>query len=191
MVSQELGIPQISTGDMFRAAMQNGTALGLKAKEYISKGQLVPDELTIGIVRERLSMEDCQKGYILDGFPRTVRQAEALDTIADIDVVIGLDIADDLIVKRLSGRRVCPGCGAPYHVSYLQGVNTCKVCGTQLIQRDDDRPETVLNRLSVYHQQTAPLVDYYAQQKKLTSIPAEGDLEEIRKNIISVIEASV
>ena len=156
IVCQRLGIPQVSTGDMLRAAIAAGTEMGLKAKAYMDQGQLVPDEVVIGIVRDRLAKEDCRKGYILDGFPRTVEQARALGTFAKIDVAINLDVPDDVLVKRLSGRRVCPLCGAPYHVDRLNGETVCKADGTPLIQRDDDRAETVLNRLTVYHQKTAP-----------------------------------
>mgnify|MGYP002868681988 CR=1 FL=1 len=143
-----LNIPQISTGDILRRAMKEGTETGIRAKGYIDAGQLVPDEVIIDIVKERLAMDDCANGYILDGFPRTVPQAEALDTFATIDSVIELDVADQVLVDRLSGRRVCVKCGATYHLSMLQGKTTCDVCGEELIQRNDDKAETVLNRLA-------------------------------------------
>ena len=179
IVCQRLGIPQVSTGDMLRAAIAAGTEMGLKAKEYMDQGQLVPDEVVIGIVKDRLADADCQKGYILDGFPRTVEQAKALSTFAKIDVAINLDVPDDVLVKRLSGRRVCPLCGAPYHVDRLNGETVCRADGTPLIQRDDDKAETVLNRLAVYHQKTAPLIDYYREAGLLKNIGGGLSLEEI------------
>ena len=189
IVCEKLGIPQISTGDMLRSAIANKTETGLKAKEYMDKGQLVPDAVVIDIVKERLVMEDCQKGYILDGFPRTVEQAQALGTFAKIDAAINLDVADEVLVQRLSGRRVCPLCGAPYHVDRLNGETLCKVDATPLIQRDDDKPETVLNRLKVYHQKTAPLIDYYRSEGKLVNITGSGSLEEISAEIFETLEA--
>jgi len=188
IVCQKLGIPQISTGDMLRSAIANKTETGLKAKEYMDKGQLVPDAVVIDIVKERLTMEDCQKGYILDGFPRTVEQAQALSTFAKIDAAINLDVADEVLVARLSGRRVCPLCGAPYHVDRLNGEKVCKVDATPLIQRDDDKAETVLNRLKVYHQKTAPLIDYYAGEGMLKNITGSGSLEEISEEIFKALE---
>jgi adenylate kinase len=163
-ICAELKIPQISTGDILRRAMKEGTETGKKAKSFIDAGQLVPDEVIIDIVKERLAMDDCKDGYILDGFPRTVPQAEALDTFATIDSVIELDVADQVLVDRLSGRRVCVKCGATYHLSMLNGKTTCDACGEELIQREDDKPETVLNRLKVYHAQTAPLIGYYEKK---------------------------
>ena len=174
-----LNIPQISTGDILRRAMKDGTETGLKAKSYIDAGQLVPDEVIINIVKERLAMDDCRNGYILDGFPRTVPQAEALDTFAAIDSVIDLDVADQVLVDRLSGRRVCVKCGATYHLSTLNGSTTCKVCGEELIQRNDDKAETVLNRLQVYHAQTAPLVGYYEQKGLLHKVDGARGYDEI------------
>ncbi len=189
IICQKMGIPQISTGDMLRAAIAAQTETGLKAKEYMDKGQLVPDAVVIDIVKERLNNEDCQKGYILDGFPRTVEQAQTLGTFADIDAAINLDVPDEVLVARLSGRRVCPLCGAPYHVDRLNGEKVCKVDATPLIQRDDDKPETVLNRLKVYHQKTAPLIDYYRSEGKLMNITGSGSLEEISAEIIETLEA--
>lgn len=189
IVCQRLGIPQVSTGDMLRAAIAAGTEMGLKAKAYMDQGQLVPDEVVIGIVRDRLAKEDCRKGYILDGFPRTVEQARALGTFAKIDVAINLDVPDDVLVKRLSGRRVCPLCGAPYHVDRLNGETVCKADGTPLIQRDDDKAETVLNRLAVYHQKTAPLIDYYRDEGLLKNIGGGLSLEEISEEIFRTLEA--
>jgi len=189
IICQKMGIPQISTGDMLRSAIAAQTETGLKAKEYMDKGQLVPDAVVIDIVKERLTDEDCQKGYILDGFPRTVEQAQSLGTFAKIDAAVNLDVADEVLVARLSGRRVCPVCGAPYHVDRLNGETLCKVDATPLIQRDDDKPETVLNRLKVYHQKTAPLIDYYRSEGKLVNITGSGSLEEISAEIFEALEA--
>ena len=189
IVCQRLRIPQVSTGDMLRAAIAAGTEMGRKAKEYMDQGQLVPDEVVIGIVKDRLADPDCQKGYILDGFPRTVEQAKALSTFAKIDVAINLDVPDDVLVKRLSGRRVCPLCGAPYHVDRLNGETVCRADGTPLIQRDDDKAETVLNRLAVYHQKTAPLIDYYREAGLLKNIGGGLSLEEISEEIFRTLEA--
>ena len=189
IVCQRLGIPQVSTGDMLRAAIAAGTEMGRKAKEYMDQGQLVPDEVVIGIVRDRLADADCQKGYILDGFPRTVEQAKALSTFAKIDVAINLDVPDDVLVKRLSGRRVCPLCGAPYHVDRLNGETVCRADGTPLIQRDDDKAETVQNRLAVYHQKTAPLIDHYRAEGLLKNIGGGLSLEEISEEIFRTLEA--
>lgn len=189
IVCQRLGIPQVSTGDMLRAAIAAGTEMGRKAKEYMDQGQLVPDEVVIGIVKDRLADPDCQKGYILDGFPRTVEQAKALSSFAKIDVAINLDVPDDVLVKRLSGRRVCPLCGAPYHVDRLNGETVCRADGTPLIQRDDDKAETVLNRLAVYHQKTAPLIDHYREAGLLKNIGGGLSLEEISEEIFRTLEA--
>jgi adenylate kinase len=169
----EYGIPQISTGDALRQAVKAGTELGLSAKKYMEAGELVPDELVIGIVEERLKKDDCQKGYILDGFPRTVAQAEALSKFAKIDVALNLSLADEVIIKRLSGRRVCLKCGGTYHISTLNGKDTCENCGEKLVQRKDDSPETIQNRLAVYAQQTAPLIDYYEKKGLLRTVECE------------------
>ncbi len=182
-----LNIPQISTGDILRRAMKEGTETGLKAKSYIDAGQLVPDEVIIDIVKERLTMDDCQGGYILDGFPRTVPQAEALATFAKIDCVIELDVADQVLVERLSGRRVCVKCGATYHLSMLNGKTTCDNCGEELIQRPDDKAETVLNRLNVYHEQTAPLVGYYEKKGLLKKIDGAQGLENTFRAIMDTL----
>ena len=184
-----LKIPQISTGDILRRAMKEGTETGIRAKSYIDAGQLVPDDVIIDIVKERLAMDDCAKGYILDGFPRTVPQAEALDTFATIDHVIELDVADQVLVERLSGRRVCVKCGATYHLSMLQGKTTCDVCGEELIQRNDDKAETVLNRLEVYHAQTAPLIGYYEKKGLLQKIDGAQGLEKTGEAILKALGA--
>lgn len=169
-VCERLGIPQISTGDILRRAMKDGTPTGLAAKAYVDKGELVPDSVVIDIVRERLAQADCANGYILDGFPRTVPQAEALAEFADIDAVIDIEVSDEKLTERLSGRRVCPSCGGTYHVSTLNGSMVCAKCGVGLVQRNDDKAETVLGRLKVYHAQTAPLIDYYAQRGLLKAV---------------------
>ena len=187
IVCQRLGIPQVSTGDMLRAAIAAGTERGRKAKEYMDQGQLVPDEVVIGIVKDRLADPDCQKGYILDGFPRTVEQAKALSTFAKIDVAINLDVPDDVLVKRLSGRRVCPLCGAPYHVDRLNGETVCRADGTPLIQRDDDKAETVLSRLNVYHKQTAPLIEFYEQRGLLRRVDGAQPMEDCFEAILKAL----
>ncbi len=170
LLMKELGIPQISTGDMLRQAMKAETEMGLAAKRYIEAGELVPDEVVIGIVKDRLAAGDCKNGYILDGFPRTVKQAEALDVFATIDVALNIALDDEVIVSRLAGRRVCLKCGATYHISTLDGREDCAACGEKLVQRKDDSPETIRNRLSVYAAQTAPLIDYYAQKGLLKTV---------------------
>ena len=189
VVCQKLGIPQISTGDMLRAAISAQTETGLKAKAYMDQGQLVPDEVVIDIVRERLEHDDCKNGYLLDGFPRTVLQAEALETFAKIDAVIDIDVSDEKLVERLSGRRVCLSCGGTYHVSMLNGSTTCAKCGEQLIQRDDDKAETVLSRLSVYHAQTAPLIDFYTQRGLLKAVDGAQPMDECYAAILEALGA--
>ena len=170
---KELNIPQISTGDMFRRAIKEQTPTGMDAKRYMDKGELVPDEVVVAMVKERLAEHDCQNGYILDGFPRTVAQAEALDTIAHIDVALNIEVPDEIIIDRLSGRRVCTACGGTYHVSMLSGIK-CPVCGAELIQRDDDKPATVKNRLDVYQEKTAPLINYYEKKGILSTATCAG-----------------
>ncbi len=188
LLMNELGIPQISTGDMLRQAMKAETPLGLSAKRYIEAGDLVPDEVVIGIVKERLQAPDCQKGYILDGFPRTVPQAEALSEFARIDAALNLSLADEVIIKRLSGRRVCLKCGGTYHVSTLNGKDTCEKCGEKLVQRKDDSPETVKNRLAVYAEQTAPLIDFYAKKGLLITVECDPNAT-VEENYRQVKEA--
>lgn len=163
-ISDRYGLPHISTGDIFRENIKNGTPIGLLAKSYTDKGQLVPDEVTCEIVKDRLAKEDCRGGYLLDGFPRTLVQAEALDKFATIDAVININIDFSLLMARLCGRRVCRDCGESYHVSTLNGRTTCERCGGELYQRKDDNPETVESRLKVYTEQTAPLIDYYTRK---------------------------
>ena len=186
-VCAALNIPQISTGDILRRAIKEQTPTGLKAKSYMDAGQLVPDEVIIDIVRERLQQDDCKNGYIFDGFPRTVPQAEALDRFATIDAVVELAVDDEVLVKRVSGRRVCTKCGATYHVSLLNGKTDCAHCGETLIQRDDDKAETVLNRLKVYHSQTAPLVDYYSGKGLLYKVDGAAGMDAIYADILKIL----
>ena len=185
-VCERLGIPQISTGDILRRAMREQTPTGLVAKSYVDKGQLVPDSVVIDIVRERLAQEDCAGGYLLDGFPRTVPQAEALAQFAHIDAVIDIDVSDEKLIERLSGRRVCPACGGTYHISHLKG-DTCEKCGGKLIQRDDDKAETVLSRMSVYHAQTAPLIDYYDARGLLRKVDGSAPMDDCFSAILSAL----
>ena len=187
-ICDALRIPQISTGDILRRAIKEQTPTGLKAKSFIDAGKLVPDEVVIDIVKDRLAMDDCKGGYILDGFPRTVPQAEALAAFAQIDKVIELAVSDEDLVNRLSGRRVCLNCGATYHVSLLNGATACTKCGNDLIQRDDDKPETVLSRLTVYHDQTAPLVDYYQGKGLLKAIDGAQGMEATFEAIMKALE---
>lgn len=187
MIAEEFKVPHISTGDILRRNMKEGTPLGLKAKAFVESGGLVPDKVVIGLVEDRLSQEDCKNGYILDGFPRTIAQAEALDKVARIDLAINIDVPFETIVSRLGGRRVCV-CGETYHVSMLNGETTCKRCGKELFIRDDDKPETVKNRLKVYSDQTQPLIDYYRSQNKVVDIKANGTKEEIFADIKKVLE---
>ena len=187
MIAEEFKVPHISTGDILRRNMKEGTPLGLKAKAFVEWGGLVPDEVVIGLVEDRLSQEDCKNGYILDGFPRTIAQAEALDKVARIDLAINIDVPFETIIDRLGGRRVCV-CGETYHVSMLNGETTCKRCGKELFVRDDDKPETVKNRLKVYSDQTQPLIDYYRSQNKVVDIKANGTKEEIFADIKKVLE---
>ena len=187
MIAEEFKVPHISTGDILRRNMKAGTPLGLKAKAFVDAGGLVPDEVVIGLVEDRLSQDDCKNGYILDGFPRTIAQAEALDKVANIDLAINIDVPFETIIGRLGGRRVCV-CGETYHVSMLNGETTCKRCGKELFIRDDDKPETVKNRLRVYSDQTQPLIDYYRSQNKVVDIEANGTKEEIFADIKKVLE---
>jgi len=189
IVCETLKIPQISTGDILRRAMKEGTETGLKAKQFVDAGKLVPDEVIIDIVKERLAMPDCQNGYILDGFPRTVPQAEALETFAKIDCVIDLDVLDEVLINRLSGRRVCVNCGATYHISMLNGETKCVKCSETLIQRDDDKAETVKNRLDVYHAQTAPLIDFYEKKGLLKKVDGAQGMEATTKAVLKSLGA--
>lgn len=188
-ICKEFGIPQISTGDILRKAIADGTPIGLKAKEYMDNGQLVPDSIVIEIAKERLKAKDCKNGYVLDGFPRTVAQAEALDTIADINFVINIDVKDEVIINRLGGRRVCPKCGAVYHIDWLNRSQVCKNCSTELVQRKDDSESTIKERLRVYAEQTAPLIDYYEKSGKIVSVNGAKEMDSITAEIRKVFEA--
>ncbi len=191
IIAAELKIPTISTGNIIREALANGTDMGLKAKSFIEAGKLVPDDVVIGIIKERLAGDDCSNGFILDGFPRTIPQAEALDNMGIIiDKVVDIDVPDENIVNRMSGRRVCKACGSSYHIENkkpkVDGV--CDNCGGELQIRKDDAPETVLDRLNVYHEQTEPLKDYYAKCGKLRSVEGTAPIKEITASILKVLE---
>ncbi|MGN0173783.1 MAG: adenylate kinase [Acutalibacteraceae bacterium] len=180
-VSEKLNIPTISTGNIIREALKNETEMGLKAKSFIESGKLVPDEVVIGIIKDRLAEDDCKNGFILDGFPRTIPQAEALDNMGiKIDKVIDIEVPDEKIVQRMSGRRVCPDCGASYHTEYKKPLKDgiCNACGAELVIRKDDKPEVVLDRLNVYHEQTEPLKDYYAEKGILKEVEGQEEVAD-------------
>ncbi len=185
-ISDKYGLPHISTGDILRKNIKEGTELGIEAKSYIDAGQLVPDEVVINIVKDRLQQEDCKIGYILDGFPRTVAQAEALDKVAEIDAVINIAVDPALIVNRITGRRMC-ACGESYHISMGIG-ETCPKCGSKLYQRDDDKEETVKARMQVYENQTAPLIDYYTAKDLVIDVDGGKPLNEVFEQISKVID---
>lgn len=187
-VSTKLNVPHISTGDMFRSAIKNRTRTGLEAQRYMDNGQLVPNSVVIDMVRERLAMDDCKNGYLLDGFPRTVEQAEALESIASPDAVINIAVPDERLLSRLTGRRVCGKCQGTFHVSKLADEKVCPVCGGELIHRDDDKPETIKKRLSVYHEQTAPLIGYYTGNGKLKTVDGDNRPEDVLKAILASLE---
>lgn len=196
MIASKYQIPHISTGDIFRANIKNGTELGKKAKSYMDQGLLVPDELTVDLVIDRLGWDDCKKGYILDGFPRTIPQAEALDKALSklgekIDYAINVDVPDENIVSRMSGRRACTGCGATYHIVYNPSSkgDFCSVCNEKLILRDDDKPETVQKRLNVYHEQTQPLIDYYTKQGVLKTVDGTQGMDGVFAAITVILGA--
>ena len=193
-IAEKYHIPHISTGDIFRANIKNGTELGKQAKTYMDQGLLVPDELTVNLVIDRVQKEDCANGYVLDGFPRTIPQAEALTKALEglgekLDYAIDVDVPDENIVNRMSGRRACVSCGATYHVVYaapkVEGI--CDTCGAELILRDDDKPETVQKRLGVYHEQTQPLIDYYTKAGILKSVDGTRNLEEVFESIVEIL----
>lgn len=191
ILCERLNIPTISTGNMIREALKSGTEMGQKAKAYIEAGQLVPDEVVIGIVRDRLHEDDCQNGFILDGFPRTIPQAEALDRMGlTIDRVVDINVPDEVITRRVSGRRVCPGCGNSYHIETKkpQQDGVCDRCGTTLVQRKDDEPKTVEERLRVYHEQTEPLRDYYAAAGKLLVMDGQQGIQEIAEQTLAALK---
>ena len=187
-VSAHFKVPHISTGDMFRSAIKNATPVGLEAKKYLDAGELVPDSVVIDMVRERLSMPDCEGGYLLDGFPRTVEQAMALDAIAEPDAVVDIDVPDERLMSRLTGRRVCAKCQGTFHISKLADEHVCPLCGGEVYQREDDRPETIKTRLHAYHESTEPLIGYYAGKDKLRRVNGDNRLEDVFKNIIASLE---
>ena len=193
-IASKYSIPHISTGDIFRANIKNGTELGKKAKTYIDQGLLVPDELVVDLVVDRVNDKDCENGYVLDGFPRTIPQAEALDKALTkmaqtIDYAINVEVPDENIVQRMSGRRACVTCGATYHVVYAptKKENICDTCEGELILRDDDKPETVQKRLNVYHEQTQPLIDYYTEKNKLVEVDGTIDIEKVFDAIVKIL----
>lgn len=191
IICEKLGIPALSTGNMLREAVKNGTPTGIAAKEYMDRGDLVPDEIVIGILKDRISKSDAKNGFILDGFPRTVAQAEALDAMGvQIDKVIEIYVPDEKICERLSGRRVCEGCGASYHIEHkptkVEGI--CDSCGAKVIQRVDDKPETVLARLKTYHEKTAPLKEYYSSKGKLKTVIGKEGIADTAKMTLEAIE---
>lgn len=191
VICDKLSIPAISTGNIIRAALKNGTEMGLKAKSFIEAGQLVPDEVVIGIIKERLSESDCENGFILDGFPRTIPQAKALDEMGiRIDKVIDIEVEDEDIVVRMSGRRVCSNCGASYHTEYKKPKEdgVCNSCGGDLVQRKDDYPETVLERLKVYHEQTEPLKDYYEKKGILRIVEGQEEVKDTTALTLKALE---
>ena len=187
-VSSHLRVPHISTGDMFRNAIKNQTPTGLEAKKYMDAGQLVPDSVVVAMVKERLAMPDCANGYLLDGFPRTVDQAQALEQFATPDAVIDIEVPDEMLLERLTGRRVCGKCNGTFHISKLADEKLCPVCGDALYQRDDDKPATISNRLNVYHEQTAPLIGYYAGLGRLKRIDGNARPEDVFQNILASLE---
>lgn len=193
-IAQEYNIPHISTGDIFRANIKNGTELGIEAKKYMDQGLLVPDELTVKILLDRVAKEDCANGYVLDGFPRTIPQAEVLDKalteLGDkIDYAIDVDVPDANIVNRMSGRRACLSCGGTYHLVHIppkvEGI--CDTCGQELVLREDDKPETVKNRLKVYHEQTQPLIDFYTQKGVLRTADGTVHMDDVFAAIVSIL----
>ena len=194
MIAEKYGIPHVSTGDIFRANIKNGTELGKEAKQYMDQGKLVPDELTVKILLDRVAQDDCKNGYVLDGFPRTIPQANVLDEEltklgGKIDYAVNVDVPEDNIINRMGGRRACVACGATYHIVYnapkTEGI--CDVCGKELIIRDDDQPETVKNRLKVYHDQTQPLIDFYEGKGVLKSVDGTADMKDVFAAIVEIL----
>ena len=194
MIADKYSVPHISTGDIFRANIKNGTELGMEAKKYMDQGLLVPDELTVKILLDRVAQEDCQKGYVLDGFPRTIPQAEVLDGELTklgekIDYAIDVNVPDENIINRMSGRRACLACGATYHITHVppkqEGI--CDRCGKELVLRDDDKPETVKNRLEIYHEQTQPLIDFYTEKGVLKTVDGTVPMNEVFDAIVAIL----
>lgn len=196
LICENFNIPHISTGDIFRANIRENTPLGIQAKEYIEKGSLVPDSLTLSIVKDRLNMEDCHKGFLLDGFPRSIAQAKALESFLNgkkkhIDNVVMIDIPQHIVIERIAGRRFCTGCGASYHVKFnpSKAGTKCEACGSDLVQRQDDKEEIVLDRLTVYNKMTKPLVDYYNAQGLLCKVQGDNDINDVFKDIYTYLKA--
>lgn len=194
MIAEKYSVPHISTGDIFRANIKNGTELGMEAKKYMDQGLLVPDELTVKILLDRVANEDCKNGYVLDGFPRTIPQAKVLDqALAElgdhIDYAINVEVPDENIIKRMSGRRACLTCGATYHIEHVppKAEGICDACGNELVLRDDDQPETVKNRLEVYHKQTQPLIDFYNTKGVLKTVDGTVDMKEVFAAIADIL----
>lgn len=194
MIADKYSIPHISTGDMFRTNIKNGTPLGAEAKKYMDQGLLVPDELTVKILLDRVAQEDCAGGYVLDGFPRTIPQAEVLDKALNdfqgkIDFAINVDVPDENIISRMSGRRACLACGATYHLKHVppKTQDLCDICGKELVLREDDQPETVKNRLRVYHEQTQPLIDFYTGKGILKSVDGTIDKKDVFNEIVNIL----
>lgn len=194
MIADKYGVPHISTGDIFRANIKNGTELGMEAKKYMDQGLLVPDELTVKILLDRVANDDCKNGYVLDGFPRTIPQAEVLDNALNelgdkIDFAINVDVPDENIISRMSGRRACLSCGATYHIEHIppKAEGICDRCGKELILREDDKPETVKNRLGVYHEQTQPLIDFYEKKGVLQSVDGTIPMEDVFQAIVNIL----
>ena len=194
LIAEKYQVPHVSTGDIFRANIKNGTELGMEAKKYMDQGLLVPDELTVRILLDRVAQEDCKNGYVLDGFPRTIPQAQVLDEALTkqgetIDYAINVDVPDENIVRRMSGRRACVKCGATYHIEHIppkvEGI--CDTCASELILRDDDKPETVQNRLKVYHDQTQPLIDFYEKKGVLRTVDGTVDMQDVFKSITDIL----
>lgn len=191
IISETLRIPTISTGNIIREALKSGSEMGRKAKQYMDDGRLVPDDIVIGIIRDRLAQSDCSTGFILDGFPRTIPQAEALDRMGiTIDRVIDIEVDDETIARRVSGRRICPGCGASYHVDYKRPTveDICDRCGDTLVQRPDDHPNTVRERLKVYHEQTEPLKSYYAAAGRLYVVEGQEEIADTSRLVLAALE---
>ena len=191
VISEHLSIPQISTGNIIREALKSGTELGKKVQSYMDAGQLVPDDVVFDIIKDRLAAGDCSNGFILDGFPRTIAQAEALDSMkVNIDKVIDIEVADEKIIERMSGRRVCPQCGASYHLVYKKPVKDgiCNTCAGALVQRKDDHPDVVTERLKVYHEQTEPLKSYYEKQGKLYVVEGQEEVADTSRLTLAVLE---
>lgn len=195
-IAAKYSIPHISTGDIFRANIKDGTELGKKAKTFMDQGLLVPDELVVDLVVDRVQQADCENGYVLDGFPRTIPQAESLDAALaklndKIDYAINVEVPDENIIRRMSGRRACIGCGATYHIEHIppkkEGI--CDTCGKELVLRDDDKPETVQKRLGVYHEQTQPLIEYYTKKNALVEVDGTQDMQVVFENIVKVLGA--